>query len=177
MLTREYVARAYPASNAVIDLRPRAIVLHASTSADIDSVFKTMLPAATPDTKPKVLNPATHYLVGPHGKVYRLLNDMVVARHAPGLDLSAIGITLVGAGHGPASPEQVAAASALIAHLQHVYPTVGYVIASDAVPQFTKTELWAGPSPSLDPAQPGPSKEMMTALAPTIDRLALRSAP
>jgi YARHG domain/N-acetylmuramoyl-L-alanine amidase len=96
MLTREYVARAYPASNANIDLRPRALVLQATSSENLDEVFDQMLPAARKDDL-RQLNPATHYLIGPHGKVYRLMNDAIVARHAPGLDMSAIGITLVGA--------------------------------------------------------------------------------
>ncbi len=175
MLTREYVARAYPASNANIGLRPRAIVLHSSRSEDMDSVFRTMLPAAKPGTKPVELNPATHYLVGVHGKVYRLLNDTVVARHAPGLDLSAIGITLVGAGPGPASPQQVAATAALIERLKQVYPDVGYVVSSEMVRQLADTDLWAGPPKPLEPVRPGPGEPTMAALSPAIGQLGLRS--
>jgi len=174
-LTREYVARTYPASNANIDLRPRAIVLHSSRSDDMDSVFRAMLAAAKPDTKQGELNPATHYLVGAHGKVYRLMNDTLVADHAPGLDLTAIGITLVGAGPGPASPEQVAAAAALIAYLKRAYPAVGYVVSADLVPRFADTDLWAGPPKPRAPAWPGPGAPTMAALAPAIDRLGLRS--
>jgi N-acetylmuramoyl-L-alanine amidase len=182
-LTREFIERAYPktATNPSLTIRPRAVVVQATESADMDNVFRRMLPAAFAEKKSrgKELNPATHYLVGTSGAVYQLMNDTIISRHAPGLDVNSIGITLVGASKRPAQLEQIRAAKLLIVHLKKNYPTIEYVIASNSTVNFQQTSLWTGPRCPADSAPPAPSEESFSSLMSEVGKsgLGLRSSP
>jgi N-acetylmuramoyl-L-alanine amidase/YARHG domain len=176
VLTRQYLSRAYPLSTANVELRPRAIVLQATESDDIDAVFQKMLPAGDP-TSAKELNPTTHYLVGMHGTVYRLMNDTIIARHAPGLEMSAIGIGIVGAVRGLPQPEQIEAVRKLIKHLKAVYPQINVVVSQNEVSRYNKTDLWSGPPTPLDNPKLAPGEATSKAILLGLEQIGLRVSP
>ena len=123
-LMREYSLEHY--GREMTEIEPRAIVVHWTASATLESVFNTFYPESMYDG---TLNVASHFVVDRNGKIYQLTPETVLNRHAIGYNWCAIGIENVGGVNGEEdlTDAQLAANINLISHMKAKYPSIEYV--------------------------------------------------
>jgi beta-N-acetylhexosaminidase len=78
--------------------QPRVIVEHMAQTATAAAVFNTFAPDIPDVELGELPNVCAHFVVGPSGRIYRLVNLRTRCRHTVGLNWTAIGIEHVGYG-------------------------------------------------------------------------------
>lgn len=123
-LMEEYSLEHY--GRAMTEIEPRAIVVHWTASATLESVMNTFYPETMYDGS---LNVASHFVVDRDGKIYQLTPETALNRHAIGYNWCAIGIENVGGVNGEEdlTDAQLAANISLIRHMRNKFPTIEYV--------------------------------------------------
>ena len=174
-LTHEFISAAYGSSGLDIALKQKAIVLHGVPKTDIDEIFTDMRRSR----HELDLNFGVHYLIATDGKIYRLTDDLFVARHAPGLDLNSISVAVAGAPANDVRSEQINSALQLISYLKLKYTDIAWVIDADEILKFKDTPLWSGPvPPGLNDISPiGPGANFTSVLMPAVKESGLRNEP
>jgi beta-N-acetylhexosaminidase len=134
-LINEYVKLHYPGVRLKDDLyiTPRYIVIHStatSTFKQAYNIFNKNFLAGRPDIhNAGRLNVSTPFLVDKNGKIYRLHDELMMARHCIGLNYASIGIENVGvAGKKPLTAIQLNNNVKLVTYLVKKYPTIKYLI-------------------------------------------------
>jgi N-acetylmuramoyl-L-alanine amidase len=131
-LTREYAKAHYGLDTWRLE-NPKAIVIHYTATDSQDAsllAFKAArLGADRSDiTAGGALNVGIHYLIARDGRVWSLLPEDAMARHAVGFNHLALGIEMVGATEKSLTAEQLATAARLVADMVRRNPTVAYLI-------------------------------------------------
>jgi len=80
--------------------QPRVIVEHMAQTTTAAAVFNTFAPDVPDVELGELPNVCSHFVVGPSGRIYRLVNLRTRCRHTVGLNWTAIGIEHVGYGDG-----------------------------------------------------------------------------
>jgi N-acetyl-anhydromuramyl-L-alanine amidase AmpD len=176
-LTLEYIRTRYdPAANS-IEIVPRMIIVHWTGSASARSALATFRPdrlAGRPElVGAGKLNVSAHYLVDRDGTVYRLMPDRWMARHAIGLNRSAIGIENVGGPALPLTAAQLEANARLVRELKERHPDLRYLIGHHEYGSFRKTPLWEERDPSYYTRKQDPGPEFMGRLRALVSDLGL----
>ena len=101
---------------------------------------------------------SAHYVVGPAGEIYSLVEDQDTAWHVRGRNSDTIGIEIVGWADDPSSwnPQNIAALSALVGWLSTTY---GVPLVYQATPEEPPTARGFVSHHALDPSRrsdPGP---------------------
>ena len=101
---------------------------------------------------------SAHYVVGPAGEIYSLVEDQDTAWHVRGRNADTIGIEIVGWADDPSSwnPQNIAALSALVSWLSTTY---GLPLVYQATPEEPPTARGFVSHHALDPSRrsdPGP---------------------
>ena len=123
-LMREYSLEHY--GREMTEIEPRAIVVHWTASATLESVFNTFYSESMEDG---TLNVASHFVVDRNGRIYQLTPETALNRHAIGYNWCAIGIENVGGVNGEEdlTDAQLAANINIIRHMRAKHPTIEYV--------------------------------------------------
>jgi hypothetical protein len=109
-----------------VHIDPKLIVIHMTGIDDFDGSFNTMKDAELSENRTELinkgdfmLNVSAHYLVDREGKVFSLMPDNIMARHAMGLNHISIGIENVGTGKATAA--QIESNVKLVSYLMRRY--------------------------------------------------------
>jgi N-acetylmuramoyl-L-alanine amidase len=79
---------------------PRVIVEHMAQTGSAGAVFNTFAPDVPDVELHELPGVCSHFVVGPSGRIFRLVNLRTRCRHTVGLNWTAIGIEHVGYGDG-----------------------------------------------------------------------------
>ncbi|GAB4223872.1 MAG: peptidoglycan recognition family protein [Gammaproteobacteria bacterium] len=170
-LTKQYIQQHYKLTPATIEIIPRIIVLHWTSTATLQQAFDLFnpvkLPAARSDLGKGIqVNVSTQFMVDRDGTIYRLMPETWMARHVIGLNYSAIGIENVGGGteFDDLTPKQLAANIALTRYLMQRYPTITRIIGHYEYPQWVHDPLWLEHDAHYRTVKHDPGRRFLTAV-------------
>ena len=182
-LTLEY-RRAHTDPDARdLDITPRMIVLHYTSSATAKSTHAyfdnpRLEAARTELARGGPVNVSSHFLVDRDGTIYRLQPETRLARHVIGLNHVAIGIENVGdPPHLPLTDAQVAADAALVRWLVDQHPTITHLIGHSESMRFIGTDLWVERDPKYRNPKPDPGDAFLRAVRAKVADLGLAGPP
>ena len=103
-------------------IEPTIIVLHYTDFGTLESIFNYFNNTEIENSRSLIksqslLNVSAHFLVDRDGKIYRLMQEILFARHTIGLNYCAIGIENIGSAKNPLTKEQVIANIKLVKYL------------------------------------------------------------
>lgn len=166
-LTRQYQLTHYGINSKSIQIEPKMVVLHWTSSSSVKTTFYVFnsprLPVNSPRRKdlPDDLNVSSHFLVDRDGSIYQLMPDNWMARHVIGLNHYAIGIENIGGvdGRDDLTKQQAQANAFLVCYLKQKYPEIDYLIGHNNYLEYKNTSLWLEKDPNYqtDKIDPGPS--------------------
>ena len=183
-LTLEYLQKHSGKVVTDISFQPRMIILHDTNFDTLDASYEAVRASTVSQSDisgsglgKQALNSSMHYLVDKDGKIYSLMQDFYVARHAVGLDQIAIGIGNVGVAGAPVTEAQANADALLIRFLKRKYDNIIWLIGASEAANFKGTQLWEETDvrygePVFDPGRP-----FMDRLRTELDELHLRKVP
>jgi hypothetical protein len=162
-------------------ITPKIIVLHYTEGGTIKSIHDYFNPATIENArqlnkKVSSLNVSSQYLVDRDGKIYQLMPDTLLARHAIGINYCAIGVENIGGEHNPLTEAQVIANAGLVRHLTKKYK-IEYLIGHSEYTQFRNTPLWKETDPKYITYKSDPGKKFMEDVRALTKDLGLRSKP
>jgi N-acetylmuramoyl-L-alanine amidase len=131
-LTREYVRLHYGLDTILLG-EPQMIVVHytaiAGLSASLGAFKPDLLGAGRTDIAGHGdVNVGIHYVVSRDGAVYRLLPEVIIARHTIGFNWCALGIELAAKNAAELTDAQLEATANLVAWIASRYPSIKYLI-------------------------------------------------
>lgn len=146
MLTLEYIRAHYDPAASSISISPRMVIVHWTGSPTLRSALATFRPErlrGRPElARAGAVNVSAHYVVDRDGTIYHLVPDDRMARHAIGLNRSALGIENVGGPGSPLTEAQLAANAWLVRELKAKHPGLECLIAHREYGRFRGTPLW-----------------------------------
>ncbi len=177
-LTKEYIQKHYGIKNPDIYITPKIIVIHYTAIDDLERSFRAFYPRILPGFRSDIsaasaLNVSAHFLVDRDGRVYRLMDERIMARHVIGLNLYAIGIENVGGAEGKEdlTPEQLRANIELVSYLLKKYPGIEYLIGHYEYTRFEKSHLWLEKDPGYRTVKKDPGERFMKSLRSAFSQL------
>jgi N-acetyl-anhydromuramyl-L-alanine amidase AmpD len=180
-LTLDYIRHHCDPKASSIDITPRMVVVHWTSSASTKSAFATFAPEKLPLwridlRRGGLVNVSAHFVVGRDGRIYRLMPETWMARHVIGLNHVSIGVENVGGPWDPLTPEQLISDTALIRELVARYPTIRYLIGHHEYVRFRDTQLWCERDNSYLTRKQDPGEDFMRRLREALQDLGLRAA-
>ena len=120
-LSIEYLKNRHGITQSTPVIKPVMIVLHFTDGGTIKSIHDYFNSPTIEDSRAinkrvSALNVGSQFLIDRDGKIYQLMPDNYLARHAIGLNYCAIGVENIGSDKNPLTEEQVIANAGLVRH-------------------------------------------------------------
>ena len=146
-------------------IEPTIIVLHYTDFGTLESIFNYFNNTEIENSRSLIksqslLNVSAHFLVDRDGKIYRLMQETLFARHTIGLNYCAIGIENIGSAKNPLTKEQVIANIKLVKYLCGKYK-IDYLIGHSEYLSFQKSSLWKETNPDYFTYKSDPGDDFM----------------
>ena len=177
--TLSYISDHYNRTFDEISITPRIIVLHWTAIDDLEETFTRFDAEALPNIRsdlgaPGQVNVSSHFLVDRDGTIYRLMPETWMARHAIGLNLSAIGVENVGGGGGVdnMTRQQISSNIRLVRYLKKKYSSIEYLIGHSEYREFEGHPLWLEIDDGYRTEKIDPGDRMMSAVRAAVSDLA-----
>jgi len=180
-LSIEYLKNRHGITQTNPIINPVMVVLHFTDGGTIKSI-QNYFNAPTIEDSRKInkrvstLNVGSQFLIDRDGKIYQLMPDNYLARHAIGLNYCAIGVENIGSDKNPLTEEQVIANASLVRHLAKKYK-IEYLIGHSEYIQFRNTHLWKENDPKYITYKSDPGKKFMEGVRALTKDLGLKSTP
>lgn len=180
-LSTEYLQQRHGLKATSPDIKPTMIVLHYTGGGTAESNFKYFnspyLENGRPlNKKESPLNVSAHYLVDRDGTIYHLVPDTLLARHAIGLNYTALGVENIGSEKQPLTAAQAEANAWLVRQLAAKYP-IRYLIGHSEYTRFRQSSLWKETNPNYITYKSDPGEDFMKKVRTRVQDLNLKSAP
>jgi len=182
--TEDYIAQHYGLSGREAKIDPKMIVLHWTGIRDVEAAWKTFDKETLPKERGDIsagggLNVSAHFLVGRDGRILQLMPPDRMARHAIGLNLSAIGIENVGGvdDRDDLTPAQAEADAWLIRRLKGEFPGIEYLIGHHEYLRFEGHPLWLENQAGYRTQKSDPGDRFMREVRTRIKDLGLKGPP
>lgn len=180
-LSLEYLRNRHGLNQSSPYIDPKIIVLHYTSGGTLNSNFNyfnnsEIENARTLNKKQSKLNVSSHFLVDRDGKIYRLMDETLFARHTIGLNYCAIGIENIGSKKNPLTPEQVQANIELVRYLSDKYE-IEYLIGHSEYGKFRNSKLWKETNPDYFTYKDDPGDDFMKKVRAGVKDLNLKKEP
>lgn len=180
-LSLEYLRNRHGLNQSSPVIDPKIIVLHYTSGGTLNSNFNyfnnsEIENARTLNKKQSKLNVSSHFLVDRDGKIYRLMDETLFARHTIGLNYCAIGIENIGSKKNPLTPEQVQANIELVRYLSDKYD-IKYLIGHSEYGKFRNSKLWKETNPDYFTYKDDPGDDFMKKVRAGVKDLNLKKEP
>jgi len=176
----QYLKERYVLIQKEPTLSPKMIVAHWTAIPTLEGSFKAFNPVLLPTDRKELngvspLNVSIHFLVDRDGKIYRLMPEILMARHVIGLNWCALGIENVGDGNKfPLTKAQLKANIWLVKYLKKKYASLEYLIGHHEYTTFQNTIFWKENNPNYRTDKNDPSDEFMRKLRSGVKNLKLK---
>lgn len=180
-LSIEYLKNRHGITQSTPVIKPVMIVLHFTDGGTIKSIHDyfnspTIEDSRSINKRVSALNVGSQFLIDRDGKIYQLMPDNYLARHAIGLNYCAIGVENIGSDKNPLTEEQVIANASLVRHLAKKYK-IEYLIGHSEYTTFRNTPLWKESDPKYITYKSDPGKKFMEGVRALTKDLNLKSNP
>jgi hypothetical protein len=180
-LSIEYLKNRHGITQSTPVIKPVMIVLHFTDGGTIKSIHDyfnspTIEDSRSINKRVSALNVGSQFLIDRDGKIYQLMPDNYLARHAIGLNYCAIGVENIGSDKNPLTEEQVIANASLVRHLTKKYK-IEYLIGHSEYTTFRNTALWKETDPKYITYKSDPGKKFMEGVRALTKDLNLKSNP
>ena len=165
-----------------ITIEPRMIVLHYTGGGSFKGTWRyfnrTRLEGGREKLKKAgAVNVLAHFVVDRDGRIFRLVSETTMGRHAIGLNHVAIGVENVGDGDRyPLTDEQVEANAALVRYLAGKH-AITHLIGHHESRQMEDHEYWLELDPKYRNRKPDPGKAFMKKVRTKVADLRLDGPP
>ena len=162
-------------------IEPTIIVLHYTDFGTLESIFNYFNNTEIENSRSLIksqslLNVSAHFLVDRDGKIYRLMQETLFARHTIGLNYCAIGIENIGSAKNPLTKEQVIANIKLVKYLCGKYK-IEYLIGHSEYLSFQKSSLWKETNPDYFTYKSDPGDDFMKEVRSGLENYNLKYKP
>ena len=162
-------------------IEPTIIVLHYTDFGTLESIFNYFNNTEIENSRSLIknqslLNVSAHFLVDRDGKIYRLMQETLFARHTIGLNYCAIGIENIGSAKNPLTKEQVIANIKLVKYLYGKYK-IEYLIGHSEYLSFQKSSLWKETNPDYFTYKSDPGDDFMKEVRSGLENYNLKYKP
>ena len=180
-LSIEYLKNRHGIEQSTPIIKPIMIVLHFTDGGTINSIHDYFNAPTIEDSrqinkKVSALNVGSQFLIDRDGKIFQLMPDNYLARHAIGLNYCAIGVENIGSEKEPLTEEQVIANAKLVRHLCKKYK-IEYLIGHSEYIKFRNTPLWKESDPKYITFKTDPGEKFMEGVRKLTMDLNLKSNP
>ena len=118
----------------------------------------------------------SQYLIDRDGKIYQLMPDTLLARHAIGINYCAIGVENIGGDNNPLTQAQVVANAKLVRYLSKKYK-IEYLVGHSEYTVFRNTPIWKETDPKYITYKSDPGKKFMEDVRALTKDLGLKAKP
>ena len=180
-LSIEYLKIRHGITQTSPTIIPTIIVLHYTDGGTIKSIHNYFNPATIEDSrqlnkKVSTLNVGSQFLIDRDGKIYQLMPDNFLARHAIGINYCAIGVENIGGDNNPLTQAQVIANAKLVRHLCQKYK-IEYLVGHSEYTVFKNTPIWKETDPKYITYKSDPGKKFMEGVRALTKDLGLKAKP
>ena len=180
-LSIEYLKNRHGITQSTPIINPIMVILHFTDGGSIKSIQNYFNSPTIEDSRQinkrvSALNVGSQFLIDRDGKIYQLMPDNYLARHAIGLNYCAIGVENIGSDKNPLTEEQVVANAGLVRHLAKKYK-IEYLIGHSEYTQFKNTQLWKETDSKYITYKSDPGKKFMEGVRALTKDLNLKSTP
>jgi N-acetylmuramoyl-L-alanine amidase len=180
-LSIEYLKIRHGITQTSPTITPTIIVLHYTDGGTIKSIHNYFNPATIEDSRPlnkkvSALNVGSQFLIDRDGKIYQLMPDNFLARHAIGINYCAIGVENIGGDNNPLTQAQVIANAKLVRHLSKKYK-IEYLVGHSEYTVFKNTPIWKETDPKYITYKVDPGKKFMEGVRALTKDLGLKAKP
>ena len=180
-LSIEYLKIRHGITQTSPTITPTIIVLHYTDGGTIKSIHNYFNPATIEDSRPlnkkvSALNVGSQFLIDRDGKIYQLMPDNYLARHAIGINYCAIGVENIGGDNNPLTQAQVIANAKLVRHLSKKYK-IEYLVGHSEYTVFKNTPIWKETDPKYITYKSDPGKKFMEGVRALTKDLGLKAKP
>ncbi len=180
-LSIEYLKNRHGITQSTPIINPIMVILHFTDGGTIKSIQNYFNSPTIEDSRQinkrvSALNVGSQFLIDRDGKIYQLMPDNYLARHAIGLNYCAIGVENIGSDKNPLTEEQVIANAGLVRHLAKKYK-IEYLIGHSEYTQFRNTPLWKETDSKYITYKSDPGKKFMEGVRALTKDLNLKSTP
>ena len=180
-LSIEYLKNRHGITQSTPIINPIMVILHFTDGGSIKSIQNYFNSPTIEDSRQinkrvSALNVGSQFLIDRDGKIYQLMPDNYLARHAIGLNYCAIGVENIGSDKNPLTEEQVVANAGLVRHLAKKYK-IEYLIGHSEYTQFKNTTLWKETDSKYITYKSDPGKKFMEGVRALTKDLNLKSTP
>ncbi len=180
-LSIEYLKNRHGIEQSTPIINPIMIVLHFTDGGTIHSIHDYFNAPTIEDSrqinkKVSALNVGSQFLIDRDGKIYQLMPDNYLARHAIGINYCAIGVENIGSEKEPLTEEQVIANAKLVRHLCKKYK-IEYLIGHSEYIKFRNTPIWKESDPKYITYKTDPGEKFMEGVRILTMDLNLKSNP
>jgi len=180
-LSVEYLKIRHGITQSSPTINPKIIVLHYTDGGTIKSIHNYFNPATIENArqlnkKVSTLNVGSQYLIDRDGKIYQLMPDTLLARHAIGINYCAIGVENIGGDNNPLTQAQVVANAKLVRYLSKKYK-IEYLVGHSEYTVFRNTPIWKETDPKYITYKSDPGKKFMEDVRALTKDLGLKAKP
>jgi N-acetyl-anhydromuramyl-L-alanine amidase AmpD len=180
-LSIEYLKNRHGIIQTTPIINPIMVILHFTDGGTIKSIHDYFDSPTIEDSRQlnkrvSALNVGSQFLIDRDGKIYQLMPDNYLARHAIGLNYCSIGVENIGSEKNPLTEAQVVANASLVRHLTKKYK-IQYLIGHSEYTQFRNTALWKETDPKYVTYKSDPGKKFMEGVRTLTMDLGLKSNP
>ena len=180
-LSVEYLKIRHGITQTSPTITPTIIVLHYTDGGTIKSIHNYFNSATIEDSRPlnkkvSALNVGSQFLIDRDGKIYQLMPDNFLARHAIGINYCAIGVENIGGDNNPLTQAQVIANAKLVRHLSKKYK-IEYLVGHSEYTVFKNTPIWKETDPKYITYKSDPGKKFMEGVRALTKDLGLKAKP
>jgi N-acetyl-anhydromuramyl-L-alanine amidase AmpD len=180
-LSIEYLKIRHGITQTSPTITPIIIVLHYTDGGTIKSIHNYFNSATIEDSrslnkKVSALNVGSQFLIDRDGKIYQLMPDNFLARHAIGINYCAIGVENIGGDNNPLTQAQVIANAKLVRHLSKKYK-IEYLVGHSEYTVFKNTPIWKETDPKYITYKSDPGKKFMEGVRALTKDLGLKAKP
>ncbi|MGB5556250.1 MAG: peptidoglycan recognition family protein [Flavobacteriaceae bacterium] len=166
LLSLQYMADRYGLEQQTPTIVPKMIVLHWTVIPTFEESFAFFKNPTLAEIRGDIsgagaLNVSSQYMIDRDGKIYQLMPDTLMARHAIGLNHCAIGVENVGGTEDlPLTPAQLKSNIWLVRYLAEKYD-IEYVIGHHEYTLFEGHPLWLEKDEGYRTVKTDPGPEFM----------------
>jgi len=180
-LSIEYLKNRHGITQTSPTINPVMIILHFTDGGTVKSIQNYFNSPTIEDSRQinkrvSALNVGSQFLIDRDGKIYQLMPDNYLARHAIGLNYCAIGVENIGSDKNPLTEEQVIANANLVRQLAKKYK-IEYLIGHSEYTTFRNTPIWKETDPKYITYKSDPGKKFMEGVRALTKDLNLKSNP
>jgi len=180
-LSIEYLKNRHGITQTSPTINPVMIILHFTDGGTVKSIQNYFNSPTIEDSRQinkrvSALNVGSQFLIDRDGKIYQLMPDNYLARHAIGLNYCAIGVENIGSDKNPLTEEQVIDNANLVRQLAKKYK-IEYLIGHSEYTTFRNTPIWKETDSKYITYKSDPGKKFMEGVRKLTKDLNLKSAP